>query len=1159
MTGSSSEGMRTAHTGGIIRAGSTMAAGTLVSRATGFLAKVVILAFLGFATVNDAYNLANTLPNIIFELLIGGVLTSVAIPLLSRARADPDGGEAYTQRLLSLAVVALLLATGAAMATAPLLTRLYQSGTSADPVLATRLAYLLLPQIIFYGIAALFGAILNTKERFAAPAWAPVINNLVVIGVGATLLTTAGGSGRAHGLTELGRGQFLLLGIGTTAGIVLQAAVLLPALLRSGFRFRWRWGLDSRMAEAGRLMAWAIGYVLVSQAGYVVTANIAYAARGGFYALYNYGSMLFQLPYGILGVSLLTAIMPRMSRHAAAGEMAAVKHDMAVANRLSAVALLPVSAAMIALALPLAIVTAQYGEVAPSDVRILAFTLAAFAIGLLPLAVTLVQMRVFYAAKDGRTPTLINLAMVGVRIPLLLSCQLLPEQWVVPGLAAAMSVSYLIGVVVGEVWLRFRFGSTGSAATLATVGRTALAAAAGGLAAWFVTTRVLPLERGTLGVGVIAILLGGVVGLIVTGAGLLLLQVQEVGALRRLLSRRRHVSAPRHGTLVGADGLRGAEGHGEGQGREPVTDQHNNGAPAPDAARVQRAGEPSGAAPRSEPGDPVFSPGSLVGERYRLLDLIAVDAAGNRFWQARDTVLPRDMAVTLLPGLRHTDAAVTRTLRAGRLHHIGLPQTLDVGTIGTDGEPTAYIVGQWVDGATLTDLISGGPLEPEVASPLITKIADAVAEAHRNGIALGAIHPSVVRVNFDGSVRLSHVVAQVDATTDADIRATGALLYLMLTGAWTLDPADGAPRLPLAPMRHGREVPAAEVNPAVPAALSALVERTLHPDDPQGVRAIGAVSALLRPAGPPSPAGVGGVRAAGGSGGASGSGAAGGRRRRATGRPGGDGTGGPGTAGAPDPGRTDRAERTATKDRRIKLSIAGAMLAALAVLIVIMGASLAKQFLTSIVEPIKASDQQQLIVPTTPTTTRTVGTSQGGTSLSTGTGTSGSSGSGQTSSAMPAEAVTVADATVYDPQGTPPLDNEGYVDRAFDGDQGTYWVTWVYRQQFGKSQGGLKDGVGLLLTFATPVTPASVTVSSGTPGTGVEIRSASSADPSLPSTAVLGSAELGADPVSITLSGATPSKYLIVWINKLAPYQGDSKKHVGQFESSITEITVYAR
>jgi putative peptidoglycan lipid II flippase len=1186
---SATSGMRTAGTGGVVRAGAMMAVATLVSRGTGFLAKIVLLAFLGLWVVNDSYNLANTLPNIIFELLIGGVLTSVAIPLLSRARSDPDGGEAYTQRLMTLAVVALLIATGAAIAAAPLLTRLYQSGSdTADPVLATHLAYLLLPQIFFYGIAALFGAILNTKERFAAPAWAPVVNNLVVIGVGVLLLVLPSPTAPAHGMADLTRTQFLLLGVGTTAGIVLQAAVMLPALWRSGFRFRWRWGLDSRMAEAGRLMAWAIGYALISQIGYIVTARVAFGTRAGFYALYNYGSMLFQLPYGILGVSLLTAIMPRMSRHAAAGEMDSVKHDMAVANRLSTVALLPVTAAMIALAIPLAVVTAKYGKVEPSDARILAFTLAAFAIGLLPLAVTLVQMRVFYAMKDGRTPTLINLAMVVVRIPLLLACRLLPDAWVVPGLALAMSVSYLIGVLVGEVWLRARFGPMGSGRTLAVVGKVALASAAGGVAAWFVVQRLLP-DGGPAGLSVggavLRLVVGGVIGLAVVGAALLLLRVDEVDALRRRLLRIAGRGAG-HGTLVGArqDGppparhgqgqvsvtdsgsdrptpdaahpagsAAGDTGAGPGPGgaptgdaaeqtvrvpptdatvRVPPPDATERMASRPDAAPHGAAGHPHGLAASAVPA--AFAPGSVIGERYRLVSLIATDTAGNRFWRARDTVLPRDMAVTLLPEGPHTPATVARTLRAGRLHHIGLPQTLDVGS--ADG--AAYVVGQWVDGATLTDLLTGGPLDPEVATSVTAKISDAVAEAHRNGIALGAVHPSLVRVNFDGQVRLSHVIAHSGASTDADIRAVGALLYLMLTGTWPLAAADGAPSLTLAATRGGRELPAEEAHPGVPAALSALAERTLHPDDPQGIHAVGAITALLRPPeASPLPA-----RAA----------AAGSAPPAAD----------PASARVLGP-----AERKLVRERRVKLSIAGAMLTAFAALIVIVAAAVIKQFMTNIAEPINAADNQQIVAPTTPTTTRTVGTStapatQGGTTT---TGSSPTTGSGQpspsttpstSSSAPPATKLTIANATVYDPQGTPPKDYESYVDLAYDGDFSTFWRTWVYKQQFGRAQGGLKDGVGLVLNMGKAVTPSSVTVSTGTAGTTVEIRSASSANPALESTQVLGSASLGADPVTITLANPPKSQYLILWITHLAPYQGTNAKNVGQFQSSITEISV---
>jgi putative peptidoglycan lipid II flippase len=1178
------EPMRTARTSGLVRAGAMMAVATIVSRATGFLSKALLLAVIGVSAVNDAYTMANTLPNIVFELLLGGVLTSVAIPLLSRARADPDRGQEYTNRLVTTATAGLLAATLLAMAAAPLLTGLYLSGNSGavDSGLATRFAYLLLPQIFFYGLAALFGAILNTKERFAAPAWAPVANNLVVIGVGILLAIST--KGHLSALTSLSRDQLLLLGIGTTMGIVVQAAVLLPSLRRSGFRYRFRWGGDPRMREAGALMVWAVIYVVISQIGYVVTTRVASGADAGLLTLYQYGSMLFQLPYGILGVSLLTAIMPRMSRHAADGQMDAVKWDMSVANRLSAIALLPVSAAMIALAGPLAVVTAKYGRVQPEDTEILAHTLAAFAIGLLPLAVTLVQMRVFYAMKDARTPAVINLVMVIVRVPVLVACTRLPDEWVVPGLAGAMTVSYLVGVVVGEVWLRARFGRMGSGHTMATVGKMALASAVGGVAAWFVTTRLLRLGDAAVGTALVELLIGAAVGLLIVGGVAVLLRVRELDPLlarvpvlrraaRPATAPDEHISpvraaSPGYSAKSGTMGVAAATTTAPlspTKGQVTVTDQHGDGptqhgaTPDPSTVATTAAAaltSATGTDPSRDAGTsngpssgnasatdrsmtrpairPVpaattptaFAPGAVIGERYRLVTLIATDAAGNRFWRARDTVLPRDMAVTLLPEGPATSATVARTLRAGRLHHIGLPQTLDVGTAGDQ----AYVVGQWVDGATLTDLLTGGPLEPDVASSITAKISDAVADAHRNGIALGAVHPSLVRVNFDGQVRLSHVIAHANATTDADISAVGALLYLMLTGTWPLAAADGAPSLRQAPTRRGREIPANELNANVPPALAALAERTLHPDDPQGIHAVSAITALLRP--PPTPAAVQ-------------------TGPRPAARP---------QVDEPVPARVlNPAERRLVRERRAKLSIAAIVLAAFAALIVIVVAAVTKQFMASIAEPV---DQgvRPLDITTSASTTRTVGTT---TSAAAPTTSSAASSSQETSGPSPSAAVTttsspsiappakltIADAGVWDPQGKPPKDYESYVDRAYDGDPSTFWLTWVYKQQFGRATGGLKDGVGLILTFGKAITPSDVTVSTSTPGTTVQIRTANSANPTLESTQVLGTATLDADPVTINLSNAPSSKYLIVFVTKLAPYGN-------QWQSNITEITV---
>ena len=236
------------------RSSGVMAVANLVSRITGFLRQIVLVGVLGVGVLNDAYTVSNTLPNIVYELLFGGVLTSVMVPLLVRAqKEDADGGETYVRRLITLTGVALVFGTAIAVLAAPLLTRLYLGGQSAtaNPELATALAYLLLPQIFFYGLGALLGAILNTRGSFAAFAWAPVLNNVVVLVVLGVYALMPGEISLDP--VRMGEPKLLVLGIGTTLGIVVQALVLLPALRRTGFVYRPRWGWDPRLSAAGGL------------------------------------------------------------------------------------------------------------------------------------------------------------------------------------------------------------------------------------------------------------------------------------------------------------------------------------------------------------------------------------------------------------------------------------------------------------------------------------------------------------------------------------------------------------------------------------------------------------------------------------------------------------------------------------------------------------------------------------------------------------------------------------------------------------------------------------------------------------------------------------------------------------------------------------------
>jgi putative peptidoglycan lipid II flippase len=541
---------------GILRAAGTMAMATLVSRLTGFLRTVVLTAVLGLGLVNDAYTVANTLPNLVYELLLGGVLTSVVVPLLVGAQEkDADGGVRYAQRLLTIAVAGLSVLTVLAVLAAPALTWLLNirqaPGNPGQVELANWLARILLVEIVFYGVGALAGAVLNARGVFGPPAWAPVLNNLVVIATGALFLL-AGGPGDLTPLT-ITAGQVWLLGIGTTLGIVVQSVVLLPLLPRHGVPLRPRWGLrGTGLSEAGTLGLWVMGYVLVSQVGVVVTSRVANAAaRGdglGPAALAN-ASLLFQMPYGIIGVALLTALLPRMSRAAARGDVDGVLADLSLGTRLSALGLLPVTALLVVLGPALATVAFGRGNASLADARSVGTALAVGAIGLLPMAVTLLQLRVFYAMKDARTPTLIQLVMVSVRVPLVLVVPLLVDaQQVVAGLMLVTSITFVVGWIVGDVALRRRLGSLRSRRVLDSLVRLSAVSLVAGLLGW----AAVAATDGVLGRGVPGSLGTVVLGTVVIGiaivAGAVVAKVPELSGLvagvRARLGRPRNPSSP---------------------------------------------------------------------------------------------------------------------------------------------------------------------------------------------------------------------------------------------------------------------------------------------------------------------------------------------------------------------------------------------------------------------------------------------------------------------------------------------------------------------------------------------------------------------------------------------------------------------------------------
>jgi putative peptidoglycan lipid II flippase len=473
-----------------------MAVFSLVSRITGFLRTAALAAVIGGAAVANDYNLANTFPNMVYELLLGGVLASVVVPLLVRARSrDADGGQAYTHRLLTLATVLLAGATVIAVAAAPLLARLFANDrtTTADQHLITVLGYLLLPEIFFYGLAALLAAVLNTRGHFAAPTWTPILNNVVVIvtAVVFTVLPTVDGLDA----TTISTAQILTLGIGTTFGIVVQAFGLWPALRKVGFRWRWRFDFGALgLGELGRVGGWMLVYVAVSQLGVVGVLNIAQRAfdRGGAGpAIYLNAFLIFMMAHGVVAVSIITALMPRMSQAAAEHRHADVAAQLALGTRLSAVILVPATALYLVLGKPLAIVLFERGLYTHREAIDTGNVIAFAGLALLPFAISQLQIFAFYAMPDTRTPALVNIPSVIVRLGVdILILVTLSASSVAAGLMLGNAISFVLASVLGYWLLRRRIGPLGMAAVARSLLRLAVAAAIAAGPAWLVSTAV---------------------------------------------------------------------------------------------------------------------------------------------------------------------------------------------------------------------------------------------------------------------------------------------------------------------------------------------------------------------------------------------------------------------------------------------------------------------------------------------------------------------------------------------------------------------------------------------------------------------------------------------------------------------------------------------
>ncbi|SNQ51439.1 conserved membrane hypothetical protein [Frankia canadensis] len=523
------------------QASGIMAIGTIASRASGFLRTVAIAAAIGTGAVGDAYNVANTTPNILYDLLLGGILTSVVVPVMVRAaKEDPDGGDRFASSLLTLMILGLGVATAIGMVAAPWITNAYLDAGPAEQRLATDMLRWFLPQIVFYGVGATVGAILNVRQSFAAPMFAPILNNLLVIATCVAFIYVVSGPRPpgVEGQKSITDTQITVLAGGTTLGVVAMTVALLPALRRVGFRYRPR--LDLRHPElrsAARLAGWTLLFVIVSQAGYLVIVNLSTASTA--YTIYTYGYQIFQLPYAIIGVSVITALLPRMSGHAAQGRADLVRADISTATRVAVTAIVPAALFILALGRPIAVAVFHHGAVNYHDALDIGDTLSAFALALVPFSLFQVQLRAFYAYQDSRTPALVNMGVVAVNVlGALVLTALVPEKHRAPALALAFAAAYLIGFVTATILLRRRLGGVDGNRTARVITQVAIAAGFGAVVA-SLTARGIRAVAGTgwftSGIAVVlASALGGALFLTVA----VRMNIHEVSALLTAVSSR---------------------------------------------------------------------------------------------------------------------------------------------------------------------------------------------------------------------------------------------------------------------------------------------------------------------------------------------------------------------------------------------------------------------------------------------------------------------------------------------------------------------------------------------------------------------------------------------------------------------------------------------
>ncbi|WP_338671492.1 murein biosynthesis integral membrane protein MurJ [Streptomyces sp. SCSIO 30461] len=527
----------------LLKSSAVMAAGTLVSRITGFVRSLVITGALGAALLGDAFTVAFTLPTMIYILTVGGGLNSVFVPQLVRAmKNDEDGGEAYANRLLTLVMVTLGVIVVIAVFGAPLLIAAMSPTIAGDPPansVAVTFARYCLPTIFFMGVHVVMGQILNARGKFGAMMWTPVLNNIVMIATFGLFIWVYGTSADTQmSVQTIPPEGVRLLGIGTLLGLTVQAVAMIPYLRETGFRFRPRFDWKGKgLGKTVKLAKWTVLFVLANQAGVLVVTQLSTAAGaasgkdGAGILAYSNAQLIWGMPQAIITVSVMAALLPRISRAAHDEDSGAVRDDISQGLRNSAVAIVPVAFSFLALGVPMC--TLLYASAGVEAARSMGFILMAFGLGLIPFSVQYVVLRGFYAYEDTRTPFYNTVIVAAVNAAASAVCYLvLPPAWAVVGMAASYGLAYAVGV--GVAWRRLRNrlgGDLDGAHVVRTYARLSLASLPAALVAGGVGFLLLrTLGEGAFG-SLVALIAGGALLLGIFFVAARKMRIEELNAM----------------------------------------------------------------------------------------------------------------------------------------------------------------------------------------------------------------------------------------------------------------------------------------------------------------------------------------------------------------------------------------------------------------------------------------------------------------------------------------------------------------------------------------------------------------------------------------------------------------------------------------------------